>query len=179
MPQFAHIPSSSLFGEQRDHCILDISWWYLGGGGGEKTRPFTASAWKFCLNLSFHQLLLVELQPAQLMPLLLRQGKQPAWLYSCVSSPADCKLTHVDNVLEDLGPLVLLFLAFAGHVSTIFLWKQEYSMRSVVLLTRRKRAGNQPGVIWQLVPLWKSRASRWCAEHCYILSTSFYFLWFG
>lgn len=106
--------------------------------------------------------------------LLLRQGKHHP--DSTSESHFNWLKTHPRRwcVLEDSGPVVLLFLAFAGHISTIFLWKQEYSMRSAVLLTRRKRAG----VPWQLVSLWKSRTSRWCAEHCYILSTSFYFLWF-
>lgn len=128
-PQFAHIPSSSLLGEHRDRCILDISWWCMWGGG-EKIRPFTVSAWKSCFNLSSHQLLLVELQPAQLMPLFLRQSKhQPD---STTRSHLRLQ-THIHRqcFLQDLGPLVLLFLAFIGHVSTIFLWKQEYSLRSV------------------------------------------------
>ena len=84
--------SSSPLGAWSDHCILSTLWCCTrGGGGGENIGPFTAVAWKPCLDLSSHQPLLVELPSAKLKPLLLEWTKH--WCGSATRSPSHCKLT--------------------------------------------------------------------------------------
>lgn len=138
-------------------------------------RPFTVSAWKSCLNLSSHQLLLVEHQPAQLMPLLLRQGKQ--WPDSTTGSHPH---------LTANSPAWMVFLRgfrATGAAFPGFCWTCQYylSMKAGVF-TEECGVAHQEEETWK--PAWSFTAIGASVEEqnfqlmCRALLHAFHFLLF-